>query len=114
MNEQSFWCIFADDVAAWWSDAEEITARDADEAAADYVRDFGDGDESDCDEVDVIVASDQRGTDAKRIAVVCYVERSYSAGNTSDDVTLPPRDESEPSEIVKGAADDQTLSLFID
>lgn len=118
IERKTFWVMTCDrdcdedEIADDWPQEREkvqgYTERDAvEQAAADALDGMDDG-----DEIDVIIATCEDGSDARRCTVTLSIQIDYDQSTLEPiDLSPEPIDE-ETGEPVKGLKDDATLPLF--
>lgn len=101
-----------DEIADDWATSKEKTFAYSEnmairEAAQEALHGHDDG-----DEILVVIATQEDGSDAKRCTVGLSIDISYELGDLEPvDMSEPPVDE-DTGEPIKGLQDDATLSLF--
>lgn len=115
--KRTFWAVTLDagddPIERWkhckaWRRAEYLASSAAFGVGSDALGEADDG-----DQIDVIVAEDKRGTNARRFTVTLSIDIHYSVdGDEPIDLNPPPTDAN--GNVIKGLADDSTIPLFGD
>ena len=109
-TREKYWAIDAGELDLWHKEAVEVVAYSMEHAAETFAFDSDSGIDGDDDEMDVVVADDEIGTNARRFTVSVEVIREYTVMDSDDEVDIPrrPGDEDVPVVLV----DTQNLPLF--